>query len=121
MKEIADSMEIPAHYMSKVMRTMVKSGLVRSDMGPGGGYYLAREPADITLREVYEAVEGNFQVISCVDGAGDCVHYGDCSHVDVWNVVEGRILELLDDLHLSSFLVGPAKDVFVSVDSVHTN
>ena len=49
---------IPSRYLEQIFRRLRRAGLVDSKRGPGGGYTLARPPAEITLLDVVEAVEG---------------------------------------------------------------
>lgn len=44
MKEIAESQKIPLSYLAKVMRQLVKAGIVFSEYGPNGGYSLKKTP-----------------------------------------------------------------------------
>ncbi|MFO0890963.1 MAG: Rrf2 family transcriptional regulator [Isosphaeraceae bacterium] len=55
-REIAAQTRIPAPYLSKVLRMLVRAGLVASHRGLGGGFDLARPPARMTVLEVVEAV-----------------------------------------------------------------
>jgi Rrf2 family protein len=57
-REIGARQRIPARYLEQIFQRLRRAGLVTSKRGPGGGYRLARPPAEITLREVVEAVEG---------------------------------------------------------------
>lgn len=49
---------IPARYLEQIFQRLRRAGLIEGKRGPGGGYRLARPAAEITLREVVEAVEG---------------------------------------------------------------
>lgn len=104
MREIADAMEIPSHYLSKILRLLVKAELVQSDMGPGGGYSLRRGASQITVADIYRAVEGSFQVVACTDGEHECVHSENCSHIPIWTRIERDILTLLEKTSLAEFI-----------------
>ena len=104
MREIADAMEVPSHYLSKIMRLLVKGDLVQSDMGPGGGYSLRRPADEITVADIYRAVEGSFQVVACTDGEHECVHAENCSHIPIWTRIERDILALLEKTSLAEFI-----------------
>lgn len=56
-QEIAERTQVPADYLSKIMRTMGRARLVRSRPGRNGGYELMRDPGDVTLLEITDAVE----------------------------------------------------------------
>jgi Rrf2 family protein len=56
---ICERQLIPARYLEQIFQRLRRAQLVSSKRGPGGGYTLARPPAQITLRAVVEAVEGS--------------------------------------------------------------
>ena len=55
---ISERQGIPARYLEQIFQRLRRARLVQSKRGPGGGYTLARRPAEITLRDVVEAIEG---------------------------------------------------------------
>jgi Rrf2 family protein len=56
--DIAKAHKIPERFLLKILKPMVSAGLLHSVKGPHGGYRLAKSPAQISLLEVIEAVEG---------------------------------------------------------------
>ena len=61
---------VPERTLEQIFQALRKAGLVRGKRGPGGGYTLARAPADISLREIVEAVEGPFAARLAAGPAG---------------------------------------------------
>lgn len=59
-------------HLAKVMQRLVRAGLAHSTRGPRGGFGLAKPAKEITLLEVYEAVEGPVEPSRCVLGNGAC-------------------------------------------------
>jgi Rrf2 family protein len=55
---IGQRQRIPIRYLEQIFQRLRRGGLVEARRGPGGGYRLARSPAEITLRDVVEAMEG---------------------------------------------------------------
>ena len=55
---IGERQGIPTRYLEQIFQRLRKSGLVRGKRGPGGGYMLAREPGEISLRHIVEGLEG---------------------------------------------------------------
>lgn len=70
--EIADLFDASKHHLAKVHQRLAKAGLIRSHRGPGGGVGLARDPAEITLLEVYEVMEGPMLFHPCLFGKEVC-------------------------------------------------
>lgn len=69
---MANTLGASRAHLGKVLQRLVKAGLVKSSRGPGGGYVLARPPSEVSLREVYETVEGPMEVHRCLLGAPVC-------------------------------------------------
>jgi len=55
---IGERQQIPCRYLEQIFQKLRRAGLVRSKRGPGGGYTLAGDPRELTLRDVVEAIEG---------------------------------------------------------------
>jgi Rrf2 family protein len=56
--EVAREEGLPERFLLKALRPLARAGILRSNRGPSGGYALARDPKDVTLLEVVEAVDG---------------------------------------------------------------
>ena len=65
-KDIAARQQIPEKFLEQILLTLKNAGLLRSRAGVGGGYYLAKVPADITLGQVVRTLDGPLAPISCV-------------------------------------------------------
>ena len=115
MKRIAENQHIPVNYLAKIMRRLVKHGLVRSMAGPSGGYTLKKSPRDINLREVYEAIEGEIKLIDCMDKYKICTLYEHCPQLPVWDKVQLSIIRILEDTTLYNMLK-ESKDKEVLID-----
>ena len=64
--EIAEVFNASDAHLSKVLQRLHKVGLVASTRGPKGGFRLARPPEEITLLDVYEAIEGELADAGCL-------------------------------------------------------
>jgi Rrf2 family protein len=63
--QIAKSIRVPRRYLHKVLQDLVKARLVRSQPGPGGGYQLDRQPGDISILDVVNAVGSIERIRAC--------------------------------------------------------
>ncbi len=70
--EIADDLQVSKNHLSKVLQRLTKTGLVKSIRGPKGGYKLAKSGKDITLLNVYEAIDGEVQTRKCLSDSPIC-------------------------------------------------
>ncbi len=66
LKEIASALSASEAHLSKVLQRLHKSELLKATRGPLGGYALTREPKEISLLEVYQAIEGPLHPRSCL-------------------------------------------------------
>lgn len=100
-REIAASEDIPAAYLSKILRQLIRSGLLRSTMGPGGGYALARAANTIHVHEVLNAVDELPHLQSnCILGRGKCSDRDRCALHDRWKTVVHAMTEGIGTLSL---------------------
>lgn len=91
MREIAASQGISEKYISRLMNPLNKAGFVRSIRGVKGGFVLAKNPADITLLAVVEAMEGRVAVVECVTNKAFCTKSNDCSACEMWTGLSAEI------------------------------
>ncbi|RMF11746.1 MAG: Rrf2 family transcriptional regulator [Candidatus Dadabacteria bacterium] len=117
LRELSASASVPRSYLAKVMRQLVRGGIVNSDAGSTGGYRLAASPDALSLRRVYEVVEGNFQTVTC-DASGRCDLLDDCTQVAVWNEIEEEILGVLDRRSLADFLGQSAEPALIGPEHI---
>lgn len=78
--ELAEALGASEAHLAKVLQRLGRAGIVSARRGPGGGYVLARDPGDITLMQVFEAIEGPWRQPGCLLGrqacAGPCIMGG---------------------------------------------
>ena len=63
---IADRTKSSKHHVAKILQRLVKDGFLTSNRGPSGGFAIKRDPADITLLEIFESIEGKIEVNECM-------------------------------------------------------
>ncbi|MDZ4837337.1 MAG: Rrf2 family transcriptional regulator [Candidatus Melainabacteria bacterium] len=64
-QEIADTTKVPAAYLSKVLKSLVKAGLIQSQRGLGGGFVLSKSPDQLNILEVLNAVDPIQRIRTC--------------------------------------------------------
>jgi len=64
--EIAELLKASREHLAKVLQRLVRGGFVESSRGPKGGFTLARPADGVALLEVYEYIEGPFEVRDCL-------------------------------------------------------
>ena len=97
-RDIAERTGLPQPYLEQILLALKGAGLVRSKRGVGGGYVLARDPADITLGSIVSAVDGPIAVGDFGEPHqnGACDHEGQCVLLAVWHNVGEHMRRHLD-------------------------
>ena len=93
--EISREMATPKSFLAKILQKLVKADIARSFRGIKGGFQLSREPRDITLLDVIEAVEGSIALNACVLDRTVCGFSSICVVHPIWIELRGEFSELL--------------------------
>src|SRR5207344_1275656 len=90
-ERIAQAQEVPVKFLENILGDLRQAGLVRSQRGAEGGYWLARPASEITLAEVIRAVEGPLPNVRGV--RPDSVSYPGAAEPlrDVWIAVRASL------------------------------
>lgn len=98
---IAEAQEIPIRFLENILGELRHAGIVQSQRGSEGGYWLARPADEITVAEVIRAVEGP---LASVRGARpeDLDYHGDSERLqDVWVALRANIRQVLEVVTLA--------------------
>jgi len=93
--EISREMATPRSFLAKILQKLAKAGIVKSFRGVKGGFQLAKEPTQITLLDVIEAIEGAIALNACAIDSSACGFSGTCSVHPIWIKLRGEFNELL--------------------------
>jgi Rrf2 family protein len=96
-QEIADRQNIPAPFLAKIISQLSLSGLVTTFRGAGGGVSLARPPAEISLLQVIEALDGPVRLNRCVIEPSACPRDEFCPVHHIWAKAQVDLTDLLSD------------------------
>jgi Rrf2 family protein len=95
-KDICREQEITPAFLTKILQPLIKAGIVGSHRGVGGGFFLVRDPSQITLHDVIKAEEGPIYLNLCLADETSCEREPFCAVNRVWQEARGRLLEVLD-------------------------
>lgn len=98
-REVSERQGVPAKFLEQLLGALRKAGLVSAVRGARGGFALTRDPSEITVLEVVEALEGPLAPTSC-DGGSLCGRGGACAAAGVW----AKATEALRDVFLTTTL-----------------
>ncbi|MFQ5519908.1 MAG: RrF2 family transcriptional regulator [Candidatus Methylomirabilia bacterium] len=87
---------VPRAYLTKIVQSMARAGLVRTRRGARGGVRLVRKPARVTLRQVIEAIDGPVYLNRCVVGPGECPRDRFCPVQPAWQRIQAKLMRELD-------------------------
>lgn len=101
---IAGRYSMPVSFIEKILHELRRAGLVSSKQGRAGGYYLARSPEDISVRNVLEALGESLDLVGCLKSDSNCELTDCCPTKGAWQHIDNRFKSLLDSLSLQSLL-----------------
>ena len=89
--EIAEKLSVPRHFLAKIMKTMVKEGILQSTKGPYGGFSLNEKTLDTKLLQLVSITDGVEQFNTCVLSLRKCNSKNPCP-------LHFQMLKLRDDM-----------------------
>jgi len=102
-REIAARLKASAAHLAKVMVVLEHAGLVTGTRGPTGGYRLNRPARQISLREIYEAVEGPMQARACLFSEPVCDTAG-CALSSYFGKLNRDVMRTLERTRLTDLV-----------------
>ncbi|MCB8889000.1 Fe-S cluster assembly transcription factor [Vreelandella malpeensis] len=106
LNDISRRQEISLSYLEQLFSRLRRAGLVKSVRGPGGGYLLARPPAEISVSQVIDAVDERVDATRC-QGLSDCQQGDICLTHYLWCELSGQIRRFLDGVTLCQLAKRP--------------
>lgn len=103
-KEIAQELQIPVHFLAKILQTLSEKGILQSFKGSSGGFRLNGEPSAIRLFDIVQAIDGDQLFCRCVLGFPDCGDEHPCPVHQVWGELRSTIRDMLSKESLEDLL-----------------
>ncbi len=107
--EIAEKESLPKDYLEQIFLVLRRAGIVNSQKGTHGGFNLSRHPSEISLKEIFETLEGDIFEVFCSPQVREkivCEHFSQCSVRPIWL----KLAELIDEFCASITLETLMKD-----------
>jgi FeS assembly SUF system regulator len=102
-RDLAAATGLPPTTVSKLLKQLLRGGLLASQRGLHGGYVLARQPAAITLAEVVAALEGPIVLGDCqAREPGLCLLEGACPVRGTWRAISRTMVDALAGVTLAA-------------------
>jgi Rrf2 family protein len=109
LREISQREDISEKYLWHLINPLKSAGLINSTRGAHGGYALAKAPSDITVKDIFEVVEGPICLVDCVEKPAACNRSDFCITRDLWRETSRVLAETLAKTTLAT-LVERQKD-----------
>jgi Rrf2 family protein len=109
-REIADHYEIPLPLLMNILKLLHREGVVNSVRGARGGYSLAADPEQVSLKDVVFMVEGPVRLVKCADSREDeqrCRRTNLCPVRPSALKLHKKFAEFLDGVSLADIVNGP--------------
>jgi len=107
--QIAGEEDLSPEFLEQIFFKLKNAGLIRSVRGPKGGFVLNRDPSEITVKSILDAVGEPLNPTPCADGqVPPCPRIEDCSVAPVWQSFYDTMERFLDGVSLQDILSGRA-------------
>jgi Rrf2 family protein len=100
--DIAERLDVPRNYLSKILHALVKEGLVASLRGPHGGFRLARESREITLYDVVSPFDDIEARRTCLLGRQECSDVFPCVVHEHWKNTATHVARFFRETSLAN-------------------
>ena len=108
-REIASSRDIPESFIERILLTLKNGGVIVSVRGANGGHCLARDPGEISVREIIELFEGSLAPIDCVNErisslSACCSIEASCVLKDLWQKMYDSMLTSIENITIKNLV-----------------
>ncbi len=104
--EISERTGVTLRFALKILRKLAAAGIVASQKGAQGGYRLLADPAQLSLAQIIECIDGPFEISHCLNREVGCTHMPDkesCRFRQVFDQVSTKLRQELDQIKMTSF------------------
>jgi Rrf2 family protein len=114
-KEMTKKLDIPYHFLGKIMQGLSRKGLLRSLKGPTGGFTLGMPAKDITLFHIVEAIDGVGFASNCVMGFPECSGKNPCAVHEHWSDLRDGIYKMLVNKQIADVAKDMKKPMYSAI------
>ncbi len=102
-KEIAEGISSPEHFLAKILQDLSKRGIVKSVKGPNGGFFMDESTLQRPLVDVVEAIDGNGLFTGCGLGLVSCSASRPCPLHNEFAAIRKKIHNMLVNTSIKDF------------------
>lgn len=101
---ISERTDLSELYLEQIFSVLKKKGIVKSLRGSQGGYFLTKEPKDISVGEIIKALEGELSPSKCVEDDGYCNMLDRCPTYMIWDNIKKAIDDVVDNTTVADMI-----------------
>ena len=116
--DIADELDVPRNYLSKILHVLARADVLQSTRGPGGGFELAKALHELRLSQIVGHFDALPEASGCLLGRDRCSDDDPCAAHDQWKDVATSIRTFFDETTVASLLKDPHARLPGSADDV---
>lgn len=116
-KEIADSMGLSFDFLSKILQSLLKKGIVESQKGAKGGYKLARSPKEISVFDIIDSLEEKKFLVECLEVDNKCDMSSVFTIKDPLSTLQNKINKLFTETSIKEIV--SKKNVIHNIEIKH--
>ena len=117
LSDISNNQNIELNYLEQIFRKLRMAGIVKSIRGRNGGYLYAKDPSDISIKEVMLAVDEVLDATKC-NGTSACHNGKKCSTHDLWHELNNIVEDYLEKITINS-LVESYDSPYINVKEIN--
>ena len=117
LSDISSNQNIELNYLEQIFRKLRMAGIVKSIRGRNGGYLYAKDPSDISIKEVMLAVDEVLDATKC-NGTSACHNGKKCSTHDLWHDLNNIVEDYLEKITINS-LVESYDSPYINVKEIN--
>ncbi len=110
LSEISEEKDIPEKFLAKIFQSLSKAGIVRSHRGVRGGFTLSRNPEELSIKEILEAIQGPYHLMKCINDRDTCNREGFCALRELIMIAENKLVSVFEHYTLADLVVWQKKE-----------
>lgn len=99
--KLSEILDIPLPFLHQIGHSLMQAGLINASPGPKGGIRLSQPPADISVLEIAESLEGKICLNNCLTDKDVCQNIDECTAKKMWATMQEHIKNFLGEVNLS--------------------
>jgi len=104
LKSISKEERISFDYLEKILSKLEKSGLIKAKKGVQGGYFLAKKPSKVRIREIISALEDRGGLVQCTVKGRSCPMERKCLAKNFWSKIQKTLDSALNSITLADLI-----------------